>query len=162
MNSANQNIVPAKRIDSYTIGDSLQNLLSSITNGYVIKELNSYFVVLHSYFKFWVLKENRRIAQIGVYKGFDGTYNGIGIGSTLSDIKKKYGSWCESVDIYLIPQQAGICFELEDNDIDEEWIQETAPIEAIYVYDPQVINTNIEFVYDIKANKYVDKVLVNN
>jgi len=52
----------------------------------------------------------------------------------------KDGSCCESVDIYLIPQQAGICFELEDNDIDEEWIQETAPILNLFT-TPQQINT---------------------
>ncbi len=160
MDIREQSIIPAKQIDSFKIGTSLQELMLSINNDYETKELNSYLVVQYSFYKFWILKESNIVVQIGVYKGFGGTFHGIGIGSTLLDVRKKFGSWCESLYIYLIPHCEGLCFELEDNDLDDEWIQESAPIESIYVYDPKIINANIEFVYDLENKKYIDKALM--
>jgi len=160
MNILENKIIPAKQISSFKIGDSFQNLLSCISGVYKTKELNSYLVVNYSYYKFWISKENNTIVQIGVYKGFGGTFMGIGIGSTLLDIKNKFGNWCESLDIYLIPHYKGFCFELSEDDTKEEWIPELAQIESMYVYNPLIINANIEFIYDIQNNKYIDKVLI--
>jgi len=160
MNNSQQNIVPAKCINQYKIGDSISNLLSSLDNNYSLQELQSYLVIYYKFYKFWILKETKKIVQIGVYKGYKGTFKGIGIGSTLNEIRKKFGNWCESLDIYLIPNYEGICFELEDNDTDEDWIQEAVPIESIFVYDPNVINKGVEFVYDSLSDKYVDKILM--
>jgi len=75
----------------------------------------------------------------------------------LLDVKQKFGNWKEGLDVYQIPQYEGICFELADNDEDEEWIQEIAPIESIYVFNPETTNTNIDIVFDTVNQQYIDK-----
>lgn len=73
------------------------------------------------------------IWQIGVTKGFKGTYcKNIAIGMTLEEITKIYGKYECVQDTYNIAGIEGMCFELEDID---EWDELKAPIEWIYVYE---------------------------
>ncbi|RHJ56411.1 hypothetical protein [[Ruminococcus] lactaris] len=81
-------------------------------------------------FKLW-FGVNNELEQIGVTKGFFGTYNSVRIGTTMLDIKKIFGRYENDGDVYIIPGIAGICFELEDVD---GWDELTAPIEWIFVY----------------------------
>lgn len=70
--------------------------------------------------------------QIGVGGDFKGKYkNIIGIGSTLSDVKKFIGDYINEYDTYELEVEKGICFELEDID---DWNELTAPINYIYVF----------------------------
>lgn len=74
-----------------------------------------------------------------VYNDFKGKVKGkVGIGSYLSDVEKFIGRPEEDGQnietIYIIKDLPGICFELQDNDIDEEWNENTAPIETISVF----------------------------
>ena len=41
--------------------------------------------------------------QIGVTKGFFGTYNSVRIGTTMLDIKKIFGRYENDGDVYIIP-----------------------------------------------------------
>ena len=81
--------------------------------------------------KFWV-SEDGKIYQIGVENDFKGKYKGIiGIGSTLSEVKKIIGNYVEVYDTYEMENEEGICFELEDID---DWDPLVAPIDHIYVF----------------------------
>jgi len=152
-------IVPAKSIYKYQLNWSLEQLMQNIDKKEFVKyrEDDSTIFITYDIFKFWVSKKNNQVIQIGAYNGFNGSYNGIGIGSTLTDVKEKYGSWKEGLNVYLLPKQEGFCFELEDNDIDEEWIQEKAPIGAIYVYNPTEFDTYSDIVYNTATKQYIDK-----
>lgn len=76
--------------------------------------------------------------QIGVGDDFQEKYkNIIGIGSTLSDIKKFVGNYVNVYDTYEMEVEKGICFELEDID---DWDELTAPIEYVYVFRVNNIN----------------------
>jgi len=125
-------------------------LLQHIEGKESIRYEENDFAVFISYncFKFWIPKEKNKLIQIGAYTGFKGKYNGIGIGSTLREVKEKYGSWTEDLYVYGIPQVEGLCFELADNGMDEEWILEQAPIEAIYVNDPDEFHKEGDPVFD--------------
>ena len=152
-------IIPAKSVNGFELNWDLDHLMGSIGNKEFIeyRETDLTIVVRYNYYKFWISKEDKKIIQIGVYSGFKGNYFGIGIGSTLVDIKKQFGSWIENLDVYSIPDKDGICFELADNDIDEEWVEESAPIEAIYIYNPEEFDTTSDIVYDTVTEQYVDK-----
>jgi len=152
-------IIPAKTIDQYHLGWSLAQIMSSLKNKELVqyREEEDTIFISYKYFKFWVSKEKDKVIQIGAYKGFKGNYNGIGIGSTLADIQQKFGSWGEDLYVYVIPKIDGLCFELADNDIDEEWIQESAPIEAIYVNDPDEFYKEGDPVFDAATGQYINK-----
>jgi len=153
------NIIPAKSINQYEIDWSLNDLLSRIGKNYTKQELDDYILISYQNFKFWILKETGKIDQIGVYGSFKGTFNGIGIGSTLTDIQQKLGTWREGLDVYYLTQFDGICFELADDESEEEWIKENAPIEAIFVYNPKTIDTNAEIIFDTVSKTYMSDYL---
>jgi len=131
-------IEPGKSIGGLNLSWGYAELLSNLNKAeYEIEDLeNNNFIFHYQNFKIWINTETDKIFQIGAYQNFEGKlYGKIGIGSTLNDIKQHFGSWAEDLDVWIIPDIPGICFELADNDINEEWIEETAPIEAIYVYN---------------------------
>jgi hypothetical protein len=55
----------------------------------------------------------------------------MGIGSTLADVERYIGRWEEELDVYILPDYPGICFELRDED---EWNELKTPIEYISIY----------------------------
>lgn len=57
------------------------------------------------------------------------------IGSTLRDVEKYIGNYTPVYYTYELEGIKGICFELEDTDT-EPWDERTAPIEWIFVYEP--------------------------
>jgi len=152
-------IIPAKSISKFQLNWSLEQLMQNIDKNKIIqyRDDDSTIFITYDIFRFWISKEINKVIQIGVYHGFTGDYNGITIGSTLTDVKEKYGSWDEGLDVYLIPKQEGLCFELEDNPIEEEWIEEKAPIGAIYVFNPDEFDTKGEIVYNTVTGQYIDK-----
>lgn len=130
-------IIPGQEISGYRLNWTFNELKKNLKRDYKI-EKHKYCWIIHSEnFSFWLNKDNEKIIQIGVYSNYSGTFKGIGIGSTLEDVKLKIGEWQESIDVYEIPNYKGISFELADNVIEEEWIEEKMPINAIYVYNPK-------------------------
>jgi len=150
-------IVPAQEISGYKLDWTFDELKKHLKSNYTVEKHKYCWVVYYENFSFWLNTQIGKITQIGVTGNFNGTFNGTGIGSTLLDVKQKFGNWKEGLDVYQIPQYEGICFELADNDEDEEWIQEIAPIESIYVFNPETTNTNIDIVFDTVNQQYIDK-----
>ena len=83
--------------------------------------------------------EDEELIRIMVRNDFKGkVYGKVGIGSYLSDVEKYIGKPEESGQfietVYIIKDLPGIGFELQDNEIEEEWDDKTAPIETISVF----------------------------
>ncbi len=128
-------IIPGQEIGGYRLNWSFRDLEKNIPQKtYKIEKHKHCWVIHYNNFSFWLNNKNGKITQIGVYGSYSGTFKGIGIGSTLEDVKLKIGAWKEDLDVYVIPKYKGISFELADNEEPEEWIEEKMPIEAIYIY----------------------------
>ena len=124
-------IEPGKRIGEFYIGSSKEEVISALGSKYQLWTRNDGFCIYtFSNFKLW-FDENGRLIQIGVTKGFLSDYQTISIGSTMYDIKKKFGDYINDDVVYEIPNVKGIGFELEDV---ENWEELTAPIEWIFVF----------------------------
>ncbi len=129
-------IINGKSINDYQINWSSDNLINHIGENYSIQELSNSYLISYKNFRFWINKQTNKVYQIGVDGNYDGKLLGkIGIGSTLNEVKKHFGGWKEDLDTYIIPQYDGVCFELADNGIEDEWVEEKMPINAIYVYN---------------------------
>lgn len=132
MKLINGEIEPGKRISDLVIGSKKENVIYNLDDDYRVWERgDGYCMYTFDNFKLW-FGINGELEQIGVTKGFLGNYKSIGIGTTMQDVKKEYGGYKNDGDVYLIPNVAGICFELEDVD---DWDELTAPIEWIFVYN---------------------------
>ncbi len=124
-------IVPGVQIGNYVIGTKKEIIVPSTQDDYKVWERGDGFCIFtFDNFKLW-FNEDGELIQIGVTKGFLGSFNFIHIGSTMQDIIDKYGNYENDGDEYLLPNIDGICFELEDVD---DWDELTAPIEWIFVY----------------------------
>ncbi|GHU61059.1 hypothetical protein FACS189418_0020 [Clostridia bacterium] len=124
-------IIPNVGIGSYLLDITKKELLDIIGNNYkeTMRKRDSIISVENA--KFWIA-EDGKVDQIGVTKGFRGTYkNVISIGSTLAEVKERIGNYVEVGDTYEMENEKGICFELEDVD---DWEELIAPIEFIYVF----------------------------
>lgn len=110
-----------------------------IIDEYQIKELTTENKIFYENFRFWVNKQSQKVDQISVVGDFEGKFlEKIGIGSTLNDVENQIGKWEEDLDVYILPNYKGICFELKDvENYDEEWIEDQMPIEIISVYEPK-------------------------
>lgn len=128
-------IIPGVGISNIKLGISREALLNIIGDSYEEENLNPGSILIIENAKFWIASDGK-VDQIGVEKDFRGKYeNIIGIGSTMSDVKKYFGDYVDIYDTYEIKNIDGMCFELEDvKDYDDEWDELTAPIEFIYVY----------------------------
>ncbi len=133
----NNEIIAGKEIAGFKLGIKYQELLEKLFNQhYEIEKRQNTTVVNFQDFSFFVSDKTEKIFQITVGTNFKGKFlNKIGIGSTLQDIENFIGSWNEDLDVYVLPQYKGICFELSDNNIDEEWIEKKMPIEWISIYE---------------------------
>lgn len=132
MKIENGEIIPGERIGRFNIGMSKEKLLSQIQHDYTEWNRGDGFCIVSiENAKFWV-GVDQKVYQIGVRGEFKGKLDGkIGIGSTLREVKEKYGSYEQEKDTYGISDVGGVCFELEDVD---EWEELTAPINWIFVY----------------------------
>jgi len=133
-------IIPGKEIAGFQLGWSFNDLQKEINgNSYATEKRVDSTVINYKTFSFFISDKNGKVFQITVGHDFKGKFlDKIGIGSTLQDIEDNIGKWEEELDVYVVPQHKGICFELADNAITEEWIENQMPIEWISVYDPEI------------------------
>lgn len=131
MKIENGSIIPGVGIGNVNLNITKNQLLEIIKDDYKerFREIGSVIEIENA--KFWISSDGK-VDQIGVGGDFAGKYkNIIGIGSTLSDVKKFIGNYVNVYDTYEIEAEKGICFELEDID---DWDELKAPIEYIYVF----------------------------
>ncbi|MBO4865511.1 MAG: hypothetical protein J5582_02910 [Ruminococcus sp.] len=134
-------IIPGKSVGRYNIGanyDSIIELLSTENILFRTADNNYEKKIITADIVFWF--EEEALIQIMVCNDFKGKVNGkVGIGSYLSDVEKYIGKPEDSGQIietvYMIKDVPGISFGLQDNDIDDEWDEKTAPIENIFVFE---------------------------
>ena len=120
-----------------------EELLSVIGSDYMETEDDVSIIEVENA-EFWVSKKYNRLNQIGVMKDFKGRYKNltIEIGSTLKELTEHLGNYVdyEYEDVYEIENIPGLCFELRDDEEDDEsedWGETeilSAPIEYIFVY----------------------------
>lgn len=130
------NIIHGKKIGVYELGMKKNIIEMMLGDEYILqKRYNGTNVFLLENAMFFFDK-NDNLFQIAVTIGFQGkTERCIGIGDTLTDVKKKYGKVYQEGEEYIIDGIDGIAFGLEDvDDYDDEWNELTAPIEWIYIY----------------------------
>ena len=126
----NGTIVPGVRIGKCYIGEQKSKILRLFSdNGQVWDRGDGFCICTYDNVKLW-FDTDGTLCQIGVSGGFADTYQTIGIGSTMQDVKDRFGGYWSEGDEYFIPEVDGLCFELEDA---ENWDELTAPIEWIYV-----------------------------
>ena len=131
MKIENGPIIPGVRIGNVDLNITKNQLLEIIKNDYEEHFRENDLVIEIENAKFWIASDGK-VDQIGVGGDFKGKYkNIIGIGSTLSDVKKFIGDYINIYDTYEMEAEKGICFELEDID---DWDEQKAPIEYIYVF----------------------------
>ena len=110
----------------------MKNIIQWLNDEYVIQERDDGSCVITIENAMFWFDEQRLLFQIGVTKGYSGKIDGrIGIGDTLSDVKKELGTFYEEGDDYLITNVKGVALELSD---DDDWNELMTPIEWIYVY----------------------------
>lgn len=137
MKIENGNIMPQVGIARFLLGKEREEIVEILEDDYKfsVNEKNGWSFVEIENAKFY-FNSDKVLQQIGVTIGFSGKLeNCIGIGSTLSDLKKKYGEFYNEYDQYMIKGIEGVCFELGDTDDEEEWDELNAPIEWIFVYN---------------------------
>ncbi|TCS94971.1 hypothetical protein [Hazenella coriacea] len=128
----NGEIIPGERIGDYYLGWSFNTLKEHLTKDFQIEDRGQKLVITDQNMKFWLDKENNSITQISVFGEFKGRFKGvIGIGSNLTDVQRRVGKWEEELDVYIMPDFPGICFELLD---EEDWDEWKSPIEFISIY----------------------------
>ncbi|MEH7484568.1 hypothetical protein V7157_26535 [Neobacillus drentensis] len=132
----NGEIIPGKNIGTFHLGWTFKQLKTALNDKFEIEKRSRCFVVKTDCIWFWLDDKQEEVFQIRVQEPFEGKFLGeIGIGSTLLDVENKAGEWQEELDVYILPNHIGICFELRDiDDFDDEWDELTAPINAISVY----------------------------
>ena len=125
-------IINGERIGRYSIGTHINQLKTMLAKDYSVEERANSDVIITENFKFWIDKTSNTIKQISVYNNFDGKFlDEIGIGSTLKEVLEKVGKYKENLDVYILEEYPGICFELVD---DDDWNELTSPIEFISIY----------------------------
>lgn len=131
MKIQNGPIIPGVSIGNVKLNITKKELLDIIGNKYKQESLEMGEIIICDNARFWIANDGK-VDQIGVGQDFKGKYKGIiGIGSTLSDVKKFVGNYIIIYDTYEVENDKGISFELEDVD---NWDELTAPIEYIYIY----------------------------
>jgi hypothetical protein len=105
-------IIPGQSAAGVHLGDSITELLEQIHPQEIFrlhggKRYNFGSVAL------W--EKDGKIKQIGLFAGYRGTLaEGIGIGSTIGDIKDKFGAFVEDEEDNLVVKDVpGWCFETE-------------------------------------------------
>lgn len=131
-------IIPGKMISHFVLGMTYEAIKKIVNDDYSLSmekhiDGNVYSAANAIFF----FNKDNRLRQVGVTIGFTSKLDDcFGIGSTMADVKIKYGGYYEEYDDYLIDGVEGICFVLGDTDEDDDWDELAAPIEWIFVYDP--------------------------
>ncbi len=131
-------IIQGKSIAQFQIGWTFEELVAHFREEYNVEEYFPGKRINYKNFCFWIKNATQTVEQICVGGDFKGKFlNKIGIGSTLQDVEDKIGPWGEDLDVYILPEYKGICFELAEEGKDEEWIEKQMPIEYISIYEPK-------------------------
>lgn len=100
MKIENGPILPGVRIGNVSLNITKNQLLEIIKNEYKERFRENDSVIEIENAKFWIASDGK-VDQIGVGGDFKGKYkNIIGIGSTLSDVKKFIGDYINVYDTY--------------------------------------------------------------
>lgn len=129
-------IMPGVGIGVIRLGMNLKQLEEIVGGEYNVDDREDYTVLVCDDVWIWVNKERDAATQILVCDGFAGKYAGcIGIGSTLSDVKRMLNvDWHDELDVFVLNDAPGMCFELDEMDEYEEWDELIAPITMISVF----------------------------
>lgn len=124
-------VIPGVSIGNFKLGMEEEKLLEMLGEDYTTRKREYDVIYSVENAGFWVA-EDGKVDQIGVKGDFKGKYREvIGIGSTLSDVKRLVGNYKYVYSTYEMEEDKGICFELEDI---EDWDELKAPIEYIFVF----------------------------
>ncbi len=128
-------ICPGEGIGEISLNMTKKELRKIIGSDFRERKIASGSLIEVENAMFWIDKNNR-VDQIGVNGDFKGKFKGIiGIGSTMSDVKKYIGNYVPVDVTYELEDFKGICFELGDMDeFEDYWDELAAPIERIYVW----------------------------
>jgi len=133
--SKNNEIINGKSIGKYCLNWTLDELKKHLPDNYFQKELPNALLIEIPFLKFWISTETNRLEQIGVSEGFGAKFLGkIGIGDTFAKVKNIAGDFFDEPYTYQLTNYPGICFELKEEAIDEDFDELVNPIEFIYVY----------------------------
>lgn len=95
-------IEPGKRIGKFVLGTKIEDVITSDDKPLDIRERGGGGnIYTFENYKLW-FNSKGLLDQVGVTKGFQDTYNTIGIGSTLNDIIRVFGSYRMEYYDYLI------------------------------------------------------------
>jgi hypothetical protein len=131
-------IIPGKSIGLFKLGMSEDELFNIFEDSYRIEQRANTKVYWSGPAKIWVDNSSGKVTQISMGPGYKGSVNGgIMVGSLLNDIRQSLGKpyahpWD---DTYRVEGVLGICFELEESDINQDWDEETTKIEYISVFE---------------------------
>lgn len=129
-------IIPGKGVGEFRLGMSLAEIEQLIPN-HSTEPLENHFVIWTEQLGLWIAKSNFEVTQILTRNHHPSKVLGkVGLGDTLADIEKYFGPVKDDLDIYVLTQYPGVGFELEDSDINEEWNEQTASIQAISIFNP--------------------------
>jgi len=125
-------IINGKSVGNYQLGCTIQELKGKISEDYTEESLANHYTITTKNIKFWIFKEKNIVTQIMVFGSYNGKFkDSIGIGNTISDLRKIGIKYSKEDYIYTLPDYSGICFELEDID---DWDEYNAPIESISIF----------------------------
>lgn len=132
-----ENIEPEVGIGEFKIDMSKEELLKKLGTVYTIQEDNSVSIGNAT---FWLDNDNK-VYKISVEKVYGGKFLGhIGIGSTLTDIKKYVGDFYKKGATYELKDYPGISFGIGDEGYDYTCDEIQAPIKEIIVFRREVVN----------------------
>ena len=131
-------IIPNVQIGLIKIGDSKSNI-ELISKNFIIKHLPAHDLYVGGDIQIWLHRATNCITQIMAYGFFAGKFaDRFGIGSYLCDIEDYLREKAsEKLDTYLFTSVDGICFQLNDIDVDwddEEWFKANSPIEYSTIF----------------------------
>lgn len=127
-------IVEGKCIGKFRIGLHKAELFVELDQcDYEIENLDQFEIVRSEPYSFWVSKDTMRVTQILVREGFKGEFlEHITLGSTLDSIRNIAGPYYEELDVYMLENYPGICFELADAD---DWDELKSPVSSISIFE---------------------------
>ncbi|MBR4081640.1 MAG: hypothetical protein IKK21_07650 [Clostridia bacterium] len=132
------NIVPGRSIGEFCLHESREDVLSKISGKYTKEHRVGCDVYHLQHVSIWIDREKNQVDQITAREGFPGSFqDAITIGSKFRELKALGNVYCENdhVPVYMIEGIDGICFEMEDDDIDEEFCEDEQRIGWISVFD---------------------------
>ncbi len=134
-----ESVEPGQKLGNFNIGEHFSSFKGKLPAEATAEELELAWRYYFKPFTIWADRATHEIYQIGVEEGFEGTFLGIGIGSTLSDVLTRVGAYADELDVYVLPKYPGIAFQLRDEDFGEDLEELTTPFGFMTVFDPRKI-----------------------